>query len=487
MFGSLIRILASLGVGVLLARLLPPEDFGIVALAHIATGFAILVTDLGLGPALVQRKSITERHVRVCHTVSVCTASLLTWLLVLGAAPVASFFNDARVAPVLSVSAVGLLFSGFGITANALLFRRLAFRTTVRIELLSSIVGYGGVAVALALSGFGYWSLVAGNLVQALLSSVLAYAATSHSLRPYLARVEIRELWGFSMGMSLTAIVGFFARKGDYFVVGRMLDAASLGYYTRAYTLMQLPLVFFGSALSRVLFPAAARVQDDVERFRRAYLVAMSASVAVSLPVSLAVVILSHEIILTLYGAVWAPAAPLLQILSLFGMFRMTYNTASAFVKARGQADKLLLSTVVYGILVLGGSWWAVTAAGLIGVAWATGVAITAMWVLVVVFANRAAMVTTLEFVKSLVPAVLPGLAVSAGLLGLVAVLRTLAVPPLGILLLGGVIFASAITPCLISQARSLNNATISDALEVAHARLSRTGLGKLLLRVMPL
>lgn len=462
MLASAIKFVSSFGIGIALARLLPPEDFGIVGLAYIATGFAATLTDLGFGPAIIQRKELTERHIRVCQTLSVAATVLMGVALFASAGLIADFFKDPRVEPVLQVLALSFPFTGLGITSGALLTRQLAFKTLVKIQLFASILGYGGVAVAMAATGFGYWSLVGGTLVQTVLSTVLQYVASRHTLRPLVSRAEVRDLFGFSAGMSLTSTVNYFARQGDYFVVGRLMDATSLGLYSRAYTLMQLPMTFFGQALSKVLFPAASRVQDDPERFRRAFLTTFSISVAVSLPVSLMIAILAPEIILVLYGEKWAATIPLLQILALFGMFRMSYNTAAAFVRARGQAYRLLLSQVIYGALVLGGSWWAGSVWGLAGVAWAVGGAIFAMWLLVTGFAMRATSVGITEFGRTLAWATIPGLAVAAALFTFAAGSRMLALPQFVVMGTGGLIFAALTLWSLSHQAKQFNHPSIN-------------------------
>ena len=461
MLASAVRFVAQFGIGIALARLLPPEDFGIVGIAYIATGFASILTDLGLGPAIIQRKTITERHVRVCHTLSIGAAVLMGMTLYGGAGLVAAFFKDPRVEPVLQVLAFTFPFSGFGITAGALLTRRMAFNPLVKIELFTSVVGYGGVAVAMAASGLGYWSLVGGTLVQTVLATLLKYAVTRHDLRPLAAHPEIHDLFGFSAGMSLNSTANYFARQGDYFVVGRLMDATSLGFYSRAYSLMQLPLTFFGSALSRVLFPAASKVQDDPKRFQRAFLTTFSLSVAISLPISLAVAILAPEIILVLYGEKWEATIPLLQILALFGVFRMSYNTAAAFVRARGQAYRLLFSQVIYGALVIGGSWWAGSVSGLLGVAWAVGGAMVVCWIMVIGFANKAASVPLAQFGGLLARASAPGLALSVVLYTLASGMRVLAIPHLIVLGVGGVIAGIATLWSIIKQFRRLDHPAI--------------------------
>lgn len=465
LFAGLGNFISRFGIGILLARLLPPEDFGIIALAYIVIGFATTLTDAGMGPALIQRDVVTDRHVRVCHTTCVGLSTVVMAIIFGFADPIADFFRDPRVGPVLRALSFTFLLTGFGITSRTLLTRRLAFRTIVRIQLLCSIVGYGAVAVAMALAGHGYWSLVTGTIVQALLATVLTYAAARHSLIPLLSRSELRELIGFSAGMSLESMTNYLARQGDYFVVGRVMNATSLGLYSRAYTLMNLPLSFVGSALSQVLFPSASRVQHEPERFRRAYLAAFTLSMAVSMPCSLALSILAPEVILTVYGDAWAGAVPLLQILALFGAFRMSYNTAGAFIRARGQAYRLLASQIIYGAIVIAGSMWVIPIAGLSGVAWNVGAAIIVMWSLMVVFANSAAEVTARDFLAKLGLAAGPPILSSAALLALVAGMRAAGFARVPLILVAGLVFVLVTAACLLYQIRRIGHPTIEAAM----------------------
>lgn len=472
--GSIVKFLARFGIGIALARLLPPEDFGIVGIAMIATGFASTLADLGLGPALIQRNDIGPRHIRVSQTISTAASLLIAVALYASAGSIADFFGDARVGPVLKVLAITFVFSGSSITAGALLARRLAFDIVVRVEIIASIVGYGAVAVTLALAGFGYWSLVWGTISQAAISAVLTYSAERNSLRPLIAKREIAELFGFSAGMSLSSTVNYFARQGDYFVVGRLMNAASLGLYTRAFTLMELPHRLLGSALSRVLFPAASRAQDDPERFRRAFLMAFSLSVALSLPVSLTVAILAPEIILVLYGERWAASIPLLQILALFGAFRMSYNTAGAFVRARGQALRILLVNVCFGVLVLAGTWWAGSKAGLEGVAWGMGVAIVGCWALMVVLAKEAASASYTNMARHFALGAAPGLGVGIAVLFFASAMRGVEISNVVVLLSSGTLATMLTLWNLIRYTRRLQHPGLIRAVGQARSFFTR-------------
>lgn len=465
LLATIVRFVARFGIGIALARLLFPDDFGVVGIASIATGFVATLANLGLGAAIIQREDISERHVRVCHTLSVATALLATLLLYVSAAPIAGFFDEPRAAPIIRVLSLMFPVSAFALTAGALLARELRFRVTVTIQLVGSILGYGLVAIVLAALGFGYWSLVAGTLVQASVSATLTFLARRHPVRPLVSGPELRDLFGFGAGISLATTANWFARQGDYLVIGRTLSAADLGFYSRAYGLMQLPLRFLGGAITRVMIPVASRVQGETDRFRRAFLTTFTLSVAFSLPVSLFLAITAPELILTLYGDRWARTIPLLRILALFGMFRMSFNTAAAFVQARGQAYRLLASQVVYAGLVLGGSWWGASVAGLEGVAWGVGAAITVMWGMAVVFAADASSVTIPELGRTLVSASAPGLGIGALVLGLAWLARGAGLPPWAVLLVTVPIFAAMLAGALLIQARRLDNATVNETL----------------------
>jgi O-antigen/teichoic acid export membrane protein len=463
---SFVRAFSSFGIGVVLARLLPPQDFGVAAAAYVVTSFVYVLSEGGLGSALIQRQVISRRHVRVCHTLSALLALAAAGLVYLSANPAARFLDEPAVAGVLQVLAFGSLFSGFGLTSRALLTRDLRFRLVVQIELVASILGYGVVALTMAAMGYGYWSLVVGTLVQTVLSSLFSYAAVRHELSPALSRSEVSDLLGFGAGVNLVEIANFFAVKGDYLMIGRVLDSASLGYYSRAFTLMELPMVVFGGSLSRVLFPAAARVQDEPARFRRAYMMALSVSVALSLSMSVSILVFAPEIISVLYGSVWAPAIPLLQVLCAFGVFRVSYNTASAFLKASGKVYELLWCTVAFGFLVVGGSWWAVTTAGLTAVPWAVGGAIMVMWLMVVSFANRAAAVPLREFCRSVAWAILPGALLGVLLFGIAYGLRSVGTQSLVILAIGGALGILGTLGVLMLQARRFDHVVLNDLMK---------------------
>jgi O-antigen/teichoic acid export membrane protein len=156
--GAIVGGASQFAIGILLARLLAPDDFGLVALAFVVLGLAQPFGDLGLGGALIQRASLTDRHVRAAFTLSALFGLGIAALMVAAAPLGAAAMGDPRVTPVLRVLPLGLALQSTALAADALLRRRLAFERLFVIDVGSHVVGYGGVAVALALSGYGVWS-----------------------------------------------------------------------------------------------------------------------------------------------------------------------------------------------------------------------------------------------------------------------------------------------------------------------------------------
>jgi teichuronic acid exporter len=403
-------------VGVLLARLLPPEDFGLVALALVVVGLATLVADLGLGPAVVQRRDLTERHLRVAFTTSVLMGVGMAGLLVLLSPLAGVLLRHPDLPQVLRLQSLLFLFAGLGVTARAILQRALHFRQLFWASLVSDLLGYAGVAVTLALLGFGVWSLVWGALMQALLDSLLAIALTRPPLRPLFARAELRDLFGFGAGMSLNHVVNYAARNGDNLIVGRWLGAAALGLYGRAYNLMTLPLNYLGSVIYSVLFPALSEIQNDRQRLGRAYLMSVQMTSLIATPVMAGLIVAAPHLVVALYGAAWTGMVLPLQILCTAGLFRAVYHLAGAVTQASGQVYAELKRQVLYAVLVIGG--------GLAGTLWGiAGVAVGVTLAIVYMYFAMAALVLRLvgrswtEYAMVQLPGLLLGSLVGAAAL----------------------------------------------------------------------
>jgi len=378
--GSVVGAVSQLVVGVLLARLLTPADFGVTALAYVVLGLARPLGDLGMGSAIVQRAGLTDRHVRTAFTFSTLMGLVVVAVLVVVAPLGAAVMRDANVTPVLRVLSAGFAIRGTAVVADALLRRHLDFRRQVLIETASFVLGYGGVAVSLALLGHGVWSLVWGGLLQTLLWSGAQLVVVRHQVRPLLAWRELEDLLGFGGAAAVSACVNYVALNGDYFVIGRLMGAFNLGLYTRAYGLMNLPHTYAAGVMSSVMFPAFAEVQGEPARVRSGYLMVTRLTAMIAAPAMTTMAIVAPHLVRGLYGPQWTGAVVPLQILSIAGYFRALYHLGGVVAQSVGRVYGELWRQVTYAAAVIGGTIVG-SRYGLPGVAVGVSVAIVYMFV----------------------------------------------------------------------------------------------------------
>ncbi|NGP75938.1 lipopolysaccharide biosynthesis protein [Balneolaceae bacterium YR4-1] len=468
------NIITSFLLGIVLARLLPPSDFGLIGLAMIIVGFGQIFVKLGMGPALIQKQDITERHVRVVFTTSI-TAGILLSIIVFASAPVtALIFDNYKVIPIVKALSIIFVISGLQIPSSALLIKKLDFRHLFYISLVESIL-YGFVSITLALLGFGVWSLVIGNIFRRVVSLIGSYWYVRHSLKPLFAKKEFHDLIHFGTGETLSGIFSYFALKGDYFVIGKLLGESALGLYTKAYNLMQAPTTQFVSVLTNVLFPTAAKLQADEKRLQRVFLRSMSSISFFALPLCTLLVLVAPELIYGLYGENWQGAIIPLQILGGFGIFRAMYNASASFLRAKGLVFQIFWAQVLYGIIVVVAVWFASTAFGLTGAAWAVGFAIFAMWCFMMELNIRSIRLSRLDIAYTLKPGVILAFVLFFSIQGLRMSLIFMgysAFPliKLGLFLLVG-LFSVLITVLFLPQ--KWFNFVLVDLLEIVEKRVS--------------
>lgn len=403
--GAVAGAVSQLVVGVILARLLTPADFGILALAWAVLGLARPLGDVGLGTALVQRSALTDRHIRTAFTFSALQGLAITAAFAVAAPLGAAALRNPEVTPVLRALAVRFAFGGLATVAGALLHREMDFKRPALIDTGSYVIGYALVSIGMALLGYGVWSLVWGSLVQSLLATVLTLLAARHSLQPLLARRELGELLHFGMGASLSGLVNYVALNVDNVIVGRWLGAASLGMYARAYNLMNMPFTYSAVVMTTVLFPAFAQVQAEPARLRRGYLLITQLTAMIAAPAMVTLAIAAPHLLRSVYGPQWAGAAVPLQILCGAGYFRALYHLDGIVARSVGRVYSELWRQAVYAALVivgaLIGTWY-----GLPGVAVGVGIAILFMFVAMGQLALTAIETSWRVYLRSQIPAI---------------------------------------------------------------------------------
>lgn len=313
--GAIVRGGSGFLVSVILARLLGPEPFGLVALAMLVISLGNLMVESGLSAGLVQKRNISKQDISYVFGLQVFASSLIALLIALSAPFLATLFAEPSVTPVLQVLSLMLIFQAVGQTASALLKRELAFKRIQQAQVSSYLLGYLGLGIPLALTGHGVWSLVSAQLSQSFLYSLQVYLQTRHPVRVTLKGDSTLLKFGINvLGLNLANWVINYA---DGLIVGRFFGAVSLGLYNRAYVLVYTPLGVVISATQSVLFAATSRLQENLDRTQSVFLGVFSLVSLLFIPMFAAVAVTARGVIEVIYGSRWLEASHLLVPLAL--------------------------------------------------------------------------------------------------------------------------------------------------------------------------
>lgn len=401
--GTGVQAVVQLVVLMALGRLLTPAEFGVMGAAIVVIAVSQIVSHVGVGPAIIQRRDLEVIHVRVAFTISAVLGLALGAGVWLAAPAIAAFYRIPEVEPVLR--AVALLFpmDGFNTVGKSLLTRNLRFRLFVALDVGSYILGYACIGVLLAWQGYGVWALVVGSLAQSALRTITMQAATRHPMRPSLNSKASRDLLSFGFGHSLAQIALVISQQADNLVVGRWLGPAALGVYGRAYNLMVMPATAFGKIVNRVLFPVMSQVQGERQRFAGAYERTLAIVALISLPVSALLWIVAPELIPALLGPQWTGVVLPFRLFTCGLFFRMSSKVTDACVKSSGAVYPRALVQGVYAGMVLvaaliGQRW------GVGGVAVAVSVAMAINWLMMAALGRSVTGLSWPRFARAQVP-----------------------------------------------------------------------------------
>ena len=388
-----------------LARFLAPADFGVVSAALVVVGFSTIVTQIGLGPALVQRATLEPRHIETAFSTSVVLGLVLGMAVWAGAPLAARFFDMPDVQPVLRALAWLFPLHGIATVPESLMKRDLRFRWLANRDILSYGIGYVGVSVALAVAGFGVWSLVWGHIAQAVARTGILLWSSPPRVHSLGERAAFRELMYMGGGFTVAKAATYAAQQGDNLVIGGTLGPAALGFYGRAYQLMNAPSYGLGGLLDAVLFPTLAKIQHDSRRLATAFRRGTALIALAVLPVSAVLLILAPEVVQVVLGPRWAAVVPPFQILALGMLFRTSFKMSDSLSRSAGVVYRRAWRQVLYALAVLAGAWigqhW-----GISGVAWGVLAAIVANFLLMAGLGLRVTGLTWWDLWSAHVPAI---------------------------------------------------------------------------------
>ena len=355
--GSVVGAVLQIAMTAVLARLLTPAAFGLVALAGVFLRFVDYFAKAGITQALVQKQTLTRDDIRAGFTLSAGIGIVFAAIAVLAAPLAGTFAQDPDIVPVLRWLSLGLVIQGLAAPSVALLRRELRFKPLALIGIVSYIVGYAGVGLAMALTGAGVYALVGAMLTQGLARALGMYAIVRHPLLPTTERSSYRAILGFGARVSVIGFLEFLRSNLDTLAVGRFAGSANLGLYNRANMLADLPSYHLSSGLSQVLFPSFSAIQLDHRRLRGAYVSAVGMSAAIILPLNAGMAVAASEIVLVVLGPQWIGSIPVMPWLLLASAIGLVGHFAGIVAEAQAALNAKMLvaggSTVVLATLLV--------------------------------------------------------------------------------------------------------------------------------------
>jgi PST family polysaccharide transporter len=310
-----LKFILNAGSTAVLARLLTPADFGLIAMVAAFTGFVALFRDLGLSTATVQRVEITHDQVSTLFWINVAMSVVLMLVAAALAPAIAWFYGEPRLTWIMLAIAATFPFGGLSAQHTALMRRQMRFTSLATVEVVSLVVGIA-VAVVMAWRGLSYWSLVAMGAASGATTMVMCWLLSGW--RPDLPRrgSGVMPMLTFGGGLTGFNILNYFTRNADNVIIGFALGSGPLGIYSKAYNLLMMPIRQFNAPIGAVMQPAPSRLQHDPVRYQRAYLRAVSMLAFVGMPLVAFLFVAADDVVRVFLGPGWDGAVPVFRLLA---------------------------------------------------------------------------------------------------------------------------------------------------------------------------
>jgi teichuronic acid exporter len=329
------RITTTLVLSLVLARLLGPEAFGLIAMANVYVMFVELLVRQGLFVALVQRPGLTDRHLDTAFWLTVAAVTVLTPLSMLASVPWAAMNRLPDLAPVIVGLSLLVPLRGLSVVQEAIFHRKLNYKVLAIRGNVATVIG-GVVGLGLALGGAGVWSLVAQQLVAAGVELVMIWYASSWRPSRRYAREDARELLGFGSKTILASFGNFANHRADALLIGLLFGPVAVGLYRMAARLIETALDFAIGGIQTVSLPELSKFVTDPPAFRRRALELMRLVAVIAAP-AYAILAVSSDALFRLLGDEWAAAADPLKLLALLGFTAAVFNLAGPILDASGR------------------------------------------------------------------------------------------------------------------------------------------------------
>jgi O-antigen/teichoic acid export membrane protein len=347
------KLISQFIITVILARLLSPSDFGLLAMATVFLNFGMIFSEMGIGSALIQKQDTHDRHYYSAFWLNIIVGIALTFIFIAVSPLIAWFYKKPELQLILTVISVNYFISSFVVIQQTILTKEMDFRSLAIRDIFAVILS-GVIGIYLAYHGFGVWSLIFQSIAFTFFNAVLLWGLSSWRPKFQFAMTDIKDIFNFSSNMAGFNILNYFARNLDQLLIGKFLGAQLLGYYSLAYKLMLYPLQNISWVVTKVMFPAFSRIQEDLMKVRQVYLKMIKSIAAITFPLMFGLFAIAPEFISLLYGPKWSPVSHLIRILCFAGIVQSILTTGGSIYQSQGRPDiQLKMSMLSTSLVVL--------------------------------------------------------------------------------------------------------------------------------------
>ncbi len=351
--------------GIMLARLLFPEQFGLIGMLWVFIAVAQSLTDSGYGAALIQKQDTTATDINTIFYFNIAVGLIAMGVVCLFAPWIAAFFNQPELTSLTRAMSVIILINSFAIIHFTMIHIRLDFKTLTKVSFVESAFS-GVVGVTLAVMGFGVWSLVAQQLSASIIRTLLLWVLNSWRPELVFSFGSLRRLFGFGSRMLASGLLEQIFSNSFQLVIGKLFSAADLGYFTRARTFQEIPTNTIAGLVSRVVFPVFSSIQEDSVRLKSGLKQVLSIIVLIHFPMMIGLAVIARPLVLTLLTDKWAPCIPYLQLLCFAGLLYPVHLMNLNILMALGRSELFLRLEIVKKVLIvisIAATWqWGISA-----------------------------------------------------------------------------------------------------------------------------
>jgi O-antigen/teichoic acid export membrane protein len=352
---SIMSYLIQLIIMYFLARLLSPSDFGEFTAITIFTGIAQIFWMMGVGPAIVQKKDLSEEDITTGNTLNIIMGIIVFGTINLNMTLLVNIFNISNPDMLRLFSPVFLIQSLSGIS-QSLIQKKCKFKLFSFINFIG-LLGYGLSAIIFSINQFGTWALVYSKIIEALIMTFLLLKFEPIKFKIKIHSSSAKKLLYYGGGFSIARFFNYIANNGDYFVVNKAMGKVDLGLYTKAYQLLMYPVNLIGTTLDQVLFPLLSKSQEDYAKLKRVFINGTGLIAFLSVPVSIIAYFSAENLVFFFLGNQWSDTILPFKIMIIGLFFRIGYKLSDSLIRALGQVYKRAVIQFIYAFMIIMGAY----------------------------------------------------------------------------------------------------------------------------------